>query len=72
MFKSLTSKLTNNHNDVPLFFVTFNLNKFKENGTKGSCEIKLHPSIKDEHVEEQLKSLIDYIRENYDMEELVK
>jgi hypothetical protein len=70
MFKLLASKLTNNYNNVPLFFVTFNLNKFKEDGAKESCEIKLHPAIKDEHVKEQLNSLIDYIRENYDMEKL--
>jgi hypothetical protein len=72
MFKPLISKLTNNYNNVPLFYVTFNLNQYKETGAKGSCEIKLHPSLKDEHIKNQLNSLIDYIRDNYDMEELTK
>jgi hypothetical protein len=72
MFKSLANKLTNNLNEVPLFFVTFNLNKFKESGSKSSCEVKLHPSIKDKYVVNQLNNLIDYIRDNYDMEKLSK
>lgn len=67
MFKRTTSKLTNNYNVVPLFFVTFNLNKFKECEGKGSCDVKLHPSIKDKYVVNQLNSLVDYIRRNYDM-----
>jgi hypothetical protein len=72
MFKWLSSKLTNSYKEVPLFFVTFDLNKFKENGAEGSCVAKLHPNIKDEYVKQQLNDLIDYIRENYDMEELSK
>ncbi len=70
MIKSLKSKLTNNYNEIPLFWVTFNLNKYKENGAKGSCNLKLHPLLKDEHIKNQLNDLVDYIRENYDMEEL--
>jgi hypothetical protein len=72
LLKWVTGKLTKGYNEVPLFYVTFNLNKYKENGTKGSCDVKLHPSISDEHVKEQLNSLIDYIRDNYDMEKLSK
>jgi hypothetical protein len=72
MLNWLSKKFTNSYNEVPLFFVTFNLNKFKESGAKGSCETKLHPSIKDEYVKNQLNELIDYIREKYDMEELSK
>lgn len=71
MLNRLTSKFTNNHNEIPLFYVTFNLNKYKSNGAKGSCDLKVHPEIKDEYVIEQLKNLVDYIRENYDMEKLV-
>jgi hypothetical protein len=72
MIKWFSSKLTNSYNDVPLFFATFNLNKYKEHGAKGSCIVRLHPSIKDEYVKNQLNNIIDYIRENYDMEELSK
>lgn len=35
MIKSLKSKLTNNYNEIPLFWVTFNLNKYKEKWSKG-------------------------------------
>ncbi|MED3562361.1 hypothetical protein [Bacillus xiapuensis] len=72
MFKQLTSKLTNNYNDVPLFYVTFNLNKYKENGVKGSCDLRIHPELKDEYIKNQLNNLVVYIRENYDMEKLSK
>jgi hypothetical protein len=66
------SKLTKNFNEVPLLWITFNLNKFKENGAEGSCDVKLHPALKDEHIKLQINNLIDYIRENYDMEKLSK
>lgn len=72
MLEKLTKKFTNNFNEVPLFYVTFNLNKFKTKGISGSCDIKLHPEIKDEVVKNKLNELVDYIRSNYDMEELSK
>lgn len=71
MLDKLTKKLTNNYNEVPLFQATFNLNKFKESGAKGSCDLKLHPVLRDEYITKQLETLVDYIRDNYDMNELV-
>lgn len=71
MLNKLSKKLTSNYSDVPLFYVSFNLNKYKQDGEKGSCDLKLHPSIKDEYVVNQLNDLVDYIRKNYDMDELV-
>ncbi len=71
MIKWLGNKLTNNNNEIPLFWVTFNLNKYKENGAKGSCNLKLHPLLKDEYIKNQLNNLVDYIRDHYDMEELL-
>lgn len=70
MLKNLTKKLTNNYNEVPLFLVTFNLNEYEKNGAKGSCMVKLHPALKDENVVAKLNDLIDYIRDNNDMEKL--
>jgi len=72
MFKKLYGKLTKSYNEVPLFYVTFNLNKYYRKGEKGSCDIRLHPDINDEHVKIELGKLIDYIRANYDMEKLSK
>ena len=71
MFKKLSKKLTNNHQEVPLFYVTFDLQKFKNNGEKGSCDLKLHPNLKgDKVVIEQLNGIVDHIRKNYNMEDL--
>ncbi|MEK3955830.1 MULTISPECIES: hypothetical protein [unclassified Psychrobacillus] len=73
MKNKTTKKLTNGHKEVPLFYVTFDLNKYLETGEKGSCNIRLHPSVKeDETIVEILKDLIEHIRKNYDMESLVK
>ncbi|MCY8546630.1 hypothetical protein [Bacillus vallismortis] len=73
MFEKLTKRLTNNYNEIPLFYVNFNLNHFLKEGAKGSCVANLHPSLKnDEYIRKQLNDLIDYIRDNHDMEELIK
>jgi len=73
MFKWLSRKLTRNYHEVPLFIVTFNLNKFKKDGTQNSCELKLHPDFRnDKHIRQTLNNLVDYIRENYDMENISK
>jgi hypothetical protein len=73
MFNNLYKKLTDDNKKVPLFYVTFDLNKYREAGAKGSCEMKLHPNFKgDESAVNQLNALVDYIRENYDMEDVCK
>jgi hypothetical protein len=72
MFKFLFKKLTKNHNEIPLFTVTFNLNKYKQNGVKGSCDLRLHPDLKDKHIEKTLNDLVDYIRSRYVMDKLIK
>ncbi|WP_456364447.1 hypothetical protein [Priestia aryabhattai] len=59
-------------NVFPLLYVTFNLKKYKESGEKGSCDLKLHPDLKgDQLIVTKSNSLVDYIRKNYNMEELV-
>ena len=73
MLKKLTEKLTNDYKEVPLFYVTFNLDKFIKEGEKGSCDLKIHPSLKDDDfVKERINELVDHIRKNYDMEKLTK
>lgn len=72
MFNKLSKKFTNNYKETPLFLVTFDLIKYQEEGEKGSCDLKLHPSLReDEFIMEQLNGLVDHIRKNHDMEKLV-
>lgn len=70
--QAYSQSLIHNEKDTPLFSVSFNLKSFQENGEKGSCNLKLHPAIKDESIINQLNGLVDYIRQNYDMENLSK
>jgi hypothetical protein len=73
MFKWLSRILTSNYNKVQLFYVSFNLYKYEQYGAKGSCDLKIHPVLKnDEYVISTLNSLVCYIREKYNMEELSK
>lgn len=73
MFNKLISKLTNNYNEIPLFWVDFNLNHYYQYGKKKSCMVKIHPVLKDdEYIHETLNNLVDYIRDNYDMELISK
>lgn len=70
--KNLAKLMTNQYREVPLFFVNFNLEKFKEQGESGSCTLNLHPSLKDDaELVEKLNDLVDHIRKNHDMEDLV-
>lgn len=66
-------KKTREFTDVPIFYVTFNLQHYKKNGAKGSCTINCLPEIKqDEEAVRRIESTVDYIRENFDMEKLIK
>lgn len=72
MIRKLTKLLTGGHNEVPLFYVTFNLKKYKSHGEKGSCDLKLHPSLKGDKVAiQKMNELVDHIRKNHDMENLL-
>lgn len=65
---------TKNLTQIPLFTMTFNYKKYKENGKENSCVLyALHPDIaRDEFLKENLQKCVDYIRENYDMEVFTK
>lgn len=57
--------------NIPLFWVEFNRKLFKENGKAGSYMANTHPIIrKDEYVVQTINNLVDYIRDNYDMDEM--
>ena len=67
----ITKLLTKNRTQIPLIYVTFDYKKFKESGKVGSCMSNIHPVIsKDDNIKLKVKELIDYIRDNYDMEEI--
>ncbi|MBK5239859.1 hypothetical protein [Clostridium sp.] len=71
MIKWIKNKLTNNSTEVPLFWVNINMKAYKKIGKKNSCMSHIHPNFRnDEVVIESLNKLIDYIRDNYDMEKL--
>lgn len=65
---------TKNLTLIPLFTMTFNYKKYKEDGKENSCMLyTLHPDIvQDEFLKENLQKRVDYIRENYDMEVFTK
>ena len=71
MFKFIERLLTKNRTEIPLLFINFDHQKFIESGKIGSCTVKLHPVLKDdENLNAMLKIVIDYVRKNYDMEEM--
>jgi len=73
MLNFLMKKLTKNYSKVPLFNITFDLNKYKKDGASNSCMVGIHPDLKnDEYLQQTLYDLIDYIRKNYDMEKVSK
>lgn len=70
--KIITRLLTKNFTKVPLLWITFNMQKFKKYGAKGSCMCNIHPVLKgDKHITSAMNELCDYIRENYDMEDII-
>ena len=65
----ITNLLTKNRTQIPLVYVTFDYNKFLEDGKVGSCMANVHPIIRnDEYIKLKLNELVDYIRDNYDMD----
>ena len=70
--KILTRLLTKNLTKIPLLWITFNYQKYKKNGLKGSCMCHLHPCLKDdEYIISTMNNLCDYVRENYDMKKII-
>lgn len=64
--------LTRNYKKVPLLFVLLDYPKFLKDGVKDSCTCTYHPAFKDdETLKQKVFDLIDYIRSNYDMKEII-
>ena len=65
----ITNLLTKNKTQIPLLYVTFDYKKFKESGKVESCMANVHPLIRnDDNIKLKLNELVDYIRDNYDMD----
>lgn len=64
---------TKNLTRIPLFTMTFNYRKYVKHGKKDSCMFYAHPNIaQDEFVKEKLCEVVDYIRNNYDLDIFTK
>lgn len=60
---------TKNLTEIPLFTMIFNYRKYKTQGKKDSCMLYSHPDIaNDEFVKNKLQEVVDYIRDNYDLD----
>ncbi len=69
--KLLTRLFTKNLKSIPLFIVNFNYKDYKK-GIIENCIIKYHPVFyNDKELQEKFTDIVDYIRENYDMGDLV-
>lgn len=67
----ITCLLTKNRSNIPLLHVTFDYNKFKKDGSANSCILSVHPAIRnDECIKKSLNDVVDYIRDNYNMEDM--
>lgn len=67
----ITRLLTKKRTQIPLFYVTFNHKQYKKEEKENSCMVKAHPIIgNDKHIKKELGNLIDYIRDNYDMDKM--
>lgn len=64
---------TKNLTRIPLFTMTFDYRKYKSQGKKDSCMFYAHPNIaNDEFVRGKLQEVVDYIRDNYDLDIFTK
>jgi transcription elongation factor GreA-like protein len=62
---------TKNLTSIPLLWVDFNYKKYKGKGKQDSCIIRIHPILtNDEYIKNTLNELVDYIRDNYNMEDM--
>ncbi len=64
---------TKNLTRIPLFTMAFNYRRYKADGKKDSCMFYAHPNIaNDEFVKSKLQEVVDYIRDNYDLDIFTK
>ena len=72
IFEEIMLKESDNGHKVPILAITIDLEKYNQDH-KGSCDVHTIMDLhKDEHINQVLRDLIDYIRENYDCNEFVR
>lgn len=73
LINMMIRRKTKNLTRIPLFTMTFNYRKYKSDGKKDTCTFYCHPEIaQDEFVKEKLCEVVDYIRDNYDLDIFTK
>ena len=73
IFEKLVSKFTDKHTKIPLFYVTFNYQKYLKDGANESCYVHFHPDLQNDiKFQTMIFDVIDYIRNNYDMKNFTK
>jgi hypothetical protein len=69
MFKFLEKLLTKKRTKIPLLYITFDYELYKQDKGKGYCNVYLHPCIKmNDEIDDLFKKIVDNIRANNDME----
>lgn len=64
---------TKNLTHIPLFVMAFDYKKFKAEGKKDSCMLHIHPElVEDSFIKGKLQEVVDYVRDNYDMDIFTK
>lgn len=70
MFNLLKNKLTKDKKEVALFWATIDVDKYNK-CEKNNSLIRIHPLYSDDKfIKNQLAELVDYIRDNYEVNEL--
>lgn len=73
LINMMIRRKTKNLTRIPLFTMTFNYRKYKSDGKKDTCTFFCHQEIaNDEFVKEKLCKVVDYIRDNYDLDRIAK
>ena len=75
--KKLTNKLvdllTKGKRCVLLIYINFNYQKYMQEGESCSCICNVHPDLAhDEKLITMMNEIVDYVRDNYDMNKLVE
>lgn len=70
--KILTRLMTENLTKIPLFWLSFNYKYFKKYGKENSCIFHVHTELAgDSYIKETMNDIVNYIRENYDMNKII-
>ena len=73
IFNHWLCRKTKNLTQIPIFYMTFDYRKYKKYGKENSCTFHCLPEIaNDEFVKNRLSEVVDYVRDNYDLDEVVR